>query len=321
MRKTTKIWLIVAASLLVVGLIMLVSVILAYKSDLKNINSSEYETNIHVIEDEFDNLSVYTDTADIVFALSDDGKCKVECYEEKNAKHSVAVSGTSLVINVVDERNVYDFIDFDFSSPKITVYLPENEYASLSINEDTGDITMPKDFKFETVSIALSTGDVDFRASASGAIKIKTSTGSVRVSGIASDTLGLTVSTGKVTVNDVTCDNDVKISVSTGKAFLSDIECKNFESVGSTGDINLRKVTASQNFKITRSTGDVEFDGCDANEVYIKTGTGDVEGDFLTDKTFVVTTNTGDVEVPRTSNGGRCEIITSTGDIEIEISK
>ena len=321
MSKTTKIWLIVGASLLVVGLIMFASVMFAYKSDFNNMNSSEYETNIHVIEDEFDNLSVYTDTADIVFALSDDGKCKVECYEEKNAKHSVAVSGTSLVINVVDERNVYDYINFDFSTPKITVYLPKTEYASLSINEDTGDITMPKDFKFETVSVSLSTGDVDFRASASGSIKIKASTGNIRASGLSADTLGLTVSTGKVTVNDVTCDNDVKIAVSTGKAFLSDIECKNFESVGSTGDINLRKVTASQNFKITRTSGDVEFDHCDADEVYIKTGTGDIEGDFLTEKTFVVTTNTGDVEVPRTTNGGRCEIITSTGDIEIEIGR
>lgn len=48
-----------------------------------------------------DGISMNTDTADIIFALSDDGKCKVECREEENAKHSVTVKDGTLVVELL----------------------------------------------------------------------------------------------------------------------------------------------------------------------------------------------------------------------------
>ena len=66
-------------------------------------------------------------------------------------------------------------------------------------------------------------------------------------------------------------------------------------------------------------TGDVTFDGCDAAAISVKTDTGDVTGSLLSNKMFVIDTNTGDVDVPETVDGGRCEIVTDTGDIELNI--
>lgn len=301
MRKTTKIWLIVAASLLVVGLMMFASVMFAFGWNFRNLSTVKYETNSYEINDGFNNISINTDTADILFVSSDDGICRAVFYEQENEKHSVVVQDGTLTINVVNEKEWYDYFGIGIGIPKITLCLPEDEYDLLVINEDTGDIEIAKDFQFESIDITADTGDVKNYASTSKKLKIQTSTGDITVKNLTADTLDLTVSTGKT--------------------YVSDVKCNNLISSGNTGDISLKNVIASQNFKITRSTGDVEFDGCDANEVYIKTGTGDVEGDFLTDKVFMVDTDTGDVEVPRTSNGGRCKIMTSTGDIEIEISK
>ncbi|MBO5870156.1 MAG: DUF4097 family beta strand repeat protein [Clostridia bacterium] len=284
MSKTTKVWLISATLLMVVGLTMVGSVLLINGLDIKKMDSSNYETNIYEIDDEFNNLTLNTDTADIAFALSEDGKCRVECYERVKQKHSVAVTGNSLVINVVDEREIYDYIGINLGTPKITICLPRNEYASLTIDEDTGDVGIPKDFRFENVKITLGTGDVFFGASASKSVKIRTSTGHIRLSNVSADILELSTSTGTVTVNNATCDNDVKITVSTGKSYVYNVKCRNFESTGSTGEITLKNVIANQKIEIVRSTGDVEFKRCDADEVYIKTGTGDVEGIFLTEK-------------------------------------
>ena len=78
-------------------------------------------------------------------------------------------------------------------------------------------------------------------------------------------------------------------------------------------------VIAAEKLSIERSTGDVKFDGSDATEIYVKTDTGDVTGSLLTDKVFITQTDTGDVDVPKTTTGCRCEIITDTGDIRIKI--
>lgn len=102
-----------------------------------------YETNIHEISETFSDISLTTDTADIVFALSNDGKCRVECYEPENAKHSAAVANDTLIIEINEQKSWYDYIGFQFGSPRITVYLPQAEYGALSISESTGRIEEP----------------------------------------------------------------------------------------------------------------------------------------------------------------------------------
>lgn len=319
MRKTAKIWLVIAASLVFVGLIMFAAVMSEYKWDFSKLSTGKYETNTYEISEEFSNLSMNTDTADIIFALSDDGKCRVECYEEEKAKHSVAVQENTLVIKMIDEKSWYDYIGINFGSPKITVYLPKAEYTSLFINGSTGDIEIPKNFKFEGVDISLSTGDVNFFASASKLIVIKTSTGNICVENTSAGTLDLSASTGRITVSNVICGGDANINVSIGRTNLNNIECKNITSCGDTGDISLNNVIAAEKFSIKRSTGDVRFDGSDAAEILVETDTGDVTGTFLSEKTFFVETDTGTVDVPESITGGRCEITTDTGDIELDI--
>ena len=48
-------------------------------------------------------------------------------------------------------------------------------------------------------------------------------------------------------------------------------------------------------------------------------GAGDVVGTLLTAKIFIPSSSSGDVEVPKTVTGGRCEIVTDTGDIRISL--
>jgi len=322
MRTGTKAWLIIAASLVLIGCVLFAGVMTTLQWDFLKLSTVAYETNIYEISEAFDGITVNSDTADILFSLSDDGKCRVECCEEENGKHSVTVEDGILVIRLIDERSLSDFIGYiglNFASPKITVYLPKAEYTSLFIREDTGDIGMPKDFMFRNVDISLSTGDVEFRASASEMIRIKTSTGDISVEDVSAGSLALTVSTGKVSAAGVNCDGDVTVGVSTGDAYLRDIACRNFVSGGSTGDIHLNHVIASENFSVSRSTGDVTLESSDAAGIFIKTDTGDIAGSLLTGKVFAVSTDTGDIDVPDTAEGGRCEITTDTGDVKLKI--
>lgn len=282
---------------------------------------SDYETNIHKINEEFYNISIKTDTADIAFVPSNDGMCRVACYEEAKISHSVEVQNGTLTVNVVNNKKWYDYIGVNIDSPKITVYLPEVEYSSLVIEASTGDIEISKDFKFKSIDISLSTGDVKCYASATEAIKIAASTGDIFAESISAGSLDITVSTGKVTVSSVTCEGDITVGVSSGKAYLTDVTCKNLTSTGSTGDVSLRNVISKEKISVERSTGDVTLDRSDAADLFITTSTGDVEGSLLTDKVFITKTDTGCINVPNSITGGRCEITTETGDIKISISE
>lgn len=319
MKKATKIWLIIAGSLFLAGCIVFTVAVSTLGWDFKKLSTVQYETNTYEIAEEFSEISVDTNTADVVLKLSDDGKCRVECYEEQNAKHSAEVLGNVLTIKVNDKRSVYDYVGFHFGSPKITVYLPKAEYNALLVTGSTGRVEVPKELTFESANISLSTSDVDFKASAGGTVKIKTTTGNIRVENCFAGSLDLSVSTGMVTVSGVTCDGGVTVDVTTGKADLTDISCKNVVSSGSTGSIVMSKVIASEKLSIKRSTGSVKFNDCDAEGIYVKTNTGDVSGSLLSDKVFIANSDTGSVDVPKTSAGGRCEIDTNTGSIRMTV--
>ena len=283
MRKSTKFWLIAAALLIVLGFAMFTAVMMGPNWDFTRLSTAKYQTNTYQLKEAFHNISIQTDTADIVFATSDDGVAKVVCYEMENAKHSVTIQDGTLSILLEDRREWYEQIGIFVDSPQVTVYIPQGvQFAS---------------------------------------IKVKASTGGIYTEDVSTDSLELSVSTGHIRVSNITCENTVTIHVSTGETHIADLKCKNFTSTGDTGDITLRNVIASEKLSIERSTGDIEFADCDAAEIFIKTDTGDVEGTLLTGKVFVVETDTGSIEVPPNTTGGKCQISTDTGDIQIDISR
>lgn len=297
MDKATKIWLIAAISLILLGIIAFVGAMFMLKWDFKGLSTNKFETNGYKIDEEFKSVSIYSDTADIKLVLSENSECSVVCRERTNEKHLVTVKDGALVIELVDTRKWYEHIGIFFETPEITVYLPQGEYGALLISSDTGDVEILRGFKFESIDVSESTGDVTCLASVSDFIKIKTDTGDIRIENASADTVDLSVSTGDISVTD--------------------LACKNLFSMGDTGDITLDRVIAEEKFSVERSTGDVKLQGCDAAEIFIVTDTGDVTGTLLSSKVFITKTDTGRTHVPNSVTGGRCEIITDTGDIEI----
>lgn len=281
MNKKTVAWLIAAASLVVVGCVVFGSSMRMLNWDFTKLSTTKYETNEYTLVDEYQNISLVADTADIVLLPSETANTSVICYEQKNAKHAVAVKDGTLVIELENTKKWYEYIGINFGSPKITVSIPRREYDVLAVKVSTGDIWVEK---------------------------------------VAVEQVSLSVSTGKVTATDVTCEGDMTVRVSTGKTNLTDVYCKNLMSSGDTGSLSLKNVIATGKYSIERSTGDVKLERCDAAELFIKTDTGDVSGSLRTGKVFETTTDTGRVNVPKGTAGGKCEIITNTGDIKIDIT-
>lgn len=283
MGKKTKIWLIIATALVLIGCILFWGVMKMCKWDFTKLSTVKYETATYEFSEEIKNLSVLTDTADIVFLPSENENGAVVCYQQKNIPHTAVLKDGTLTINNLDTRKWYEHIGISFGTPKITVYLPKGEYGSLLINCSTGNIELPKNCTFEH-------------------IKVKTST-------------------GKITASDIQISETFETKVSTGKVKATNIVCNDFFSNGNTGEVYLENVIAKKEINITRSTGNIKFTGCDAKKVHIETNTGDVKGSLLSSKTFITKTDTGSIKVPETFRGGLCEITTDTGDIDIILQK
>lgn len=312
-----KIWMLIATGFLAVGLILFCVVMTMYGRDFGKLGGG-YETNTYSITQEFHSITMNTETANITYIKSTDGSCKVVCHEPKNIPHSATVENGVLKIRVSDERKWYERL-LNFGSPKITVYLPEQEYRALTIREDTGDVEISRDLQFQNLDVSVSTGNVNCYASVTGALKLKSSTGHLHVSNLTAGSMDLSVSTGNVRIASVKCEGDIRLKVSTGDAVFTDVSCRNLTSEGSTGDFTLGNVSAEEKLSIRRSTGNISFTQCDGGKIFVNTSTGRVTGSFLTDKIVYAHTSTGKVSVPKSTTGGLCEIHTSTGDIKITI--
>ncbi len=299
MRKNTILLLIIATSFIIIGTGIFVMAMTEFEWDFTKLSTVKYENNVYDSLGEFESISIETGTANIAILPSEDGKVTVLCHAQEKAKHQITIKDNALVITETDTRKWYEHIGISFDYPKISVYLPASDYGALSIYGHTSNVEIADSFMFESIDITENTGSVTNFASATNYIKIKTDT-------------------GKIHLEDITADT-VYLSVSTGKTNLTNVKCRNLISTGDTGNLIMQNVLATEKFNIERDTGNIKLDSCDAAEIYIETDTGSVTGTLLSEKEFIAKSDTGRISVPKTLAGGKCEIITDTGNIRISL--
>ena len=300
MKRAAKVCLIIAVIMIISGGAVFCAAMQKIGWDFSSFGGGKYVTRTVPVTGDFQNISVSGDTDDVSFLLSDDGKCRVEFYESEIRPHDASVENGTLSVRCADTREWYvKFPVVSVETPVIKIYLPRKEYGAVSVRSDTGDVTVPKEFSFESVGITTDTGDVDLLASAAGTVRIETDTGDILCEGVKADEVSLTVNTGKVDA----------ISVS----------CGSFASTGDTGDISMKDVIAARTLTVVRGTGDVSFNKCDAGSLSVETDTGDVGGSLLTPKVFIATSDTGSIDVPGSASGGTCTVTTDTGDIKLTV--
>ena len=315
MKKSTLIWLITASCLTAVGVIMMIVVMSIYKWDFTKLSTTEYKSTTYDITGEVTDITISADTEDITFIPCDGENARVECIEPEKINHSVTLDNGKLRIGVKDDREWYEYIGLFLGNTKITVYLPAGEYGDLAIKNSTGDMSVPKDYSFKSIDIKGSTGDLDCSSFVSGPIKVKLSTGDITIKSISAEKLDLSVSTGTVRVSGIACEGEISLDVSTGNADLKNISCRKLNSTGSTGNVYLKNFIATGNIYIKRSTGGITLNKCDAKSLDLTTSTGDITGSLLSKKVYLTDTSIGRVSVPKTTEGGKCKVKTSTGDI------
>lgn len=319
MHKTLKLRSVIAAVVVVFAVVAFAGVMAGCDMDLSRFAGTEYVTKTYEVQEEFYSISIDVDTSKIEFVPAGEENGKVVCMETQKVTHCVSVQDSTLRIEIVDTRKWYEQISILFESPKMTVYLPQSEYVSLRIDTDTGDIVIPKDFSFGTMRVEGDTADVECYASVLDTVKIESDTGNIRLDTAAAGQVDLATDTGDVVVSSVAVTNGMTIETDTGNIKLTDITCTDITAQSDTGDIQFKNVLATASLSAQNDTGNVKFDDSDAAEITVRTSTGNVTGTLRSEKVFLTETSTGRIRVPETTSGGKCEIKTSTGNIDISI--
>ena len=312
--------LIIAAILLIAGMIIGVVALVSAKFDFHMFETMPTELKEYPVEAEFRSIEIHGNTEIIQFAQSEDGTAHVSCRETKRNTHTVKAENGTLQIVSEETTGWRNLMEISFEKELITVYLPNDAYETLSIETHTGDVEVPEWLTFSSAAIHGSTADVRFNAKVKNLLSIETSTGDVFMSGASAKAIDCKTTTGDVRMTNIACEGDVRVKVSTGEVILHGLTCNSLITEGSTGDIVLENVLIGGTLSIERSTGDVGFADSDAAEIRVKTSTGDVTGTLLTDKIFKTHSSTGRIRVPDSASGGRCEITTTTGDISVRIA-
>ena len=288
--------------------------------DFAKLGNAEYVTNTTDVEDKFQHITISSNIEDVELVPSDDGACKVVCFEEKDDPYIVYVKKDTLTIEK-EKKTGWQLFNFGTvtEKPRITVYLPDDSYKALQIETDTGDVDVPGDFSFERINMEMDTGDAFCYASADEGIDITTNTGNIIVANVSAKELKLASDTGKMEISNAEISGDMSIWEDTGKVSMENVTCRKLTSKEDTGDLTMTNVSASDEFNLKSNTGDIRLDSCDAETIFIKTDTGDVSGILLTEKVFITDSDTGSIDVPKSITGGRCEITTDTGDIKIDV--
>ena len=315
-----KFFLISAIVLISVGAALFLIALASAGFDLSSLNTLKYEGKTYYVNDSFDKIDISGAEADIILKTAKDGQTRVECEESEKTSYIVNVEDGTLKITMDDERDIFERFNIFPVHKEMTVYLSAAEYSALKINNSSYDVVVNEGFTFGKVNIDLSTGDVSFFSNVNGDMNIDVGTGDVKIDGGSAENLDVKVSTGKVGVNSFNVSKTITIDSGTGKVLLSDVACKDLYSNGGTGDVDLKNVLATGFIGVELGTGDVKFDNSDAAEIKVNTSTGDVTGTLRTAKVFIAKVSTGKATVPDTYTGGKCEITTSTGKINISLA-
>lgn len=265
MKKAKKIAIIVALAMIGVGLIISVSTLAVMDFDLTQVDTMEWETNTYTIEDKFENISIEGREAAVSLVPSEDGSCKVVCTENDKVYNEITVADNTLSIERIDNSKWYDNIGVTWEQIEITVYLPEEEYEKLSLDNTSGRLTVPADFTFAEADVVNSAGSTSFMADVKGALTVENTSGGVYVGETNVGSLSVSGSSGRVEVFSVCVESDVDVSTTSGGITVTNIECANMSVENSSGSIRISSITANGNMEVKGTSGSIHISETDVN--------------------------------------------------------
>lgn len=284
------------------GLLISFVALAALDFNFFEMGTMEPVTHTYAPEEAFRSISVWGSECDVRLLPSEDNVCRVVCRETDRITHTVTVKNGTLLIERTDDRKWYEHIGvtWNYWGPvEVEVHLPKGDYDELRIRTVSGDVEVPESFSFARAEVEGTSGSIRFAAAVGGDLSVKSVSGDIRV-------------------DTVKADGALALKTVSGRQRISQVSCRSAAIHTTSGDVTMSDVTVSGELRMEAVSGDLELADCDAESLRIKTVSGSVTGRLLTDKAFAVSTVSGAIRVPDGTEGGPCEVKTTSGDVRFE---
>jgi len=299
MKKSAKIAIIVAVIMIISG--AAISVCAYGAMDVNYFEGMEIETVY--LKDDFSSVDISLDMCEVWVFSAEDNLRRIEYSVFGDVEISTEVVGEVLKISA-PEREWYDYISIvHFRAPRVSIYLPPQEYKDFKLNLSGGDVYVPSKISFENVNIKTTSADIQFYGEATGSLSLESTSGDITISdtNLNLNKVSLKTTSGDIKANGITASSDINIKTASG-------------------DVEANSIIASSEIKIKTTSGDIEFASIDAPRIDLEAVSGDIEGTVLTKKRINADTTSGDINVRSYDSAKEiCNASTVSGDIEIKI--
>ncbi len=282
----------------------------------------DFLSNVQTVTKRFDenadnpiqSIAIDFDNAEIEVRMQDDiDTLTIEYPQAQNKKgeniSEIKVEETDGKISIIESYKTHiNLFAWNFKSPTLVVYLPQERVYALDLQTTTGAIRLGSGaLNVSNVTLKATTGLIstkDCAVVATGEAHFETTTGIISVGELSAKTVVLKTTTGLLTAHKaITAKTSVSLKTTTG-------------SIETLGTITADTVTAKA------TTGDMKIESAIyANAIVLETTTGGLNariGGKKADYSILVSHSTGDSNVSSQSGGTKTlNVSCSTGDIHI----
>lgn len=339
MKKSVWISLIVAGACILAGL---ACIAVGHAMGGHRFMKPNTESKDYTVTEDFQDIRVDTVSADVTFALSNDGVCRVVTKDDGRMSYTVGVADSTLSVHAERKKPWYKKPFSLFGGAEdvsVTIYLPAKAYRSLTAETTSGDIEAECRLSVSgDVSLAVTTGDIEWQGSAESlfvkattgeislenvtvaeTITVKTTTGDINLTRVTGSSLDAHAGTGDVELVDSSITGQITAEVTTGEISLIRVTSDGLDTQTTSGRIELTDTTATGHIRAKTNSGAIRLVRADAATLSLKTTSGSVTGSLATPKVIYADTTSGSVEVPKCTEGGLCEVKTTSGSIRLTI--
>ena len=151
--------------------------------------------------------------------------------------------------------------------------------------------------------------------------ELRTTSGEIKVKTATLESLAAQTGSGGIRMESVTVTGATSAETTSGEITLLYTASGTLTAETGSGGIDLTDTTVTGHIQAETTSGSIRFTRADAATLHLKTTSGSVKGSLRTPKIFYTDTTSGSVDVPRSTEGGICEIKTTSGSIRMTIAE
>ena len=148
---------------------------------------------------------------------------------------------------------------------------------------------------------------------------LETTSGSIVVTKATLQSLTAQTGSGSVIFEDLAVNEAISAETTSGSIRMNRVTCDSLNAETTSGRIKLTDTVASGHIRAKTGSGAIRLERADAASLSLRTTSGSVTGSLATPKVFYTDTTSGSVDVPKSTEGGLCEIKTTSGSIRLTI--